>query len=350
VLNADVEPLHEYTYVFSKLNKLDDLEMEYVSARPKRLLANISKGVDAGNEPPTQGRIGPWLAGQFGRVARLLSDEAVNVEALFGRPNVARLLCLILTNALSLLGLHGPAASVPESTAPQQPKDGKLVEEEEEEEEGDGGRGGDLESALSLRLRDPGLPTEWLLECSACVDEFSRRVAPLLLTDFEAPAHAHTFPHAHGTADSKKAEVPLLETFRGVYSALLGSLVTYATQENKHLRACLDGALEHLQFQKDSAAFAAAAAKEGGGGEGGGGGGGGGDASGLPARGTRDRDQALALDDPGDALAGGDSDLQLLEIFADRVLVRFSIGNLGFPFSPFVLFASCLRSSAFHIR
>ena len=89
-------------YVKNKMIcRKNELEEEYVNARPQRLKGVWDKLTNISNSS----QFASWLANFLGKVASLLSEECNHAESLFGKERSPQVLCSLLQQALKPLAL-----------------------------------------------------------------------------------------------------------------------------------------------------------------------------------------------------------------------------------------------------
>ena len=93
LLSNDLSQLEEFLYIYGKLQRREELELEYIEARPERLKASISL--------PSDNQLSQWLATFYGKVTGLLIDEKSHVETLFGAERVPKVLSFMLQKMLN---------------------------------------------------------------------------------------------------------------------------------------------------------------------------------------------------------------------------------------------------------
>ena len=95
LLAADLSPLHEYVYVYQKINKIEEFEVEYISARCDLIVHewNTQWSTKASS---TNSEI---FSGYFSKCRNFLREEFVKVNEIFGMSSTSKIIGQMVVQA-----------------------------------------------------------------------------------------------------------------------------------------------------------------------------------------------------------------------------------------------------------
>jgi hypothetical protein len=186
-----INTLQEYLYVFRKLNREEDFEREFLLTRPKALY-DMWSNLDQGES------FSQWIAFYLGSVTKFVSEEEEVIGELFGDQQRSRMLHRALAEAL-------------------RPMQEGLVKQ--------------LQQTNNVIITT---------ECGSVLDEFCKRILPLLFTDNSRYSSSH-----------------LHSCLQSIFSSLWQYQIHYIDSEESHLRLFLQNAAESISFcsSPDSALY-----------------------------------------------------------------------------------------------
>ena len=97
LLSSDLSPLHEYVYVYRKINKIQDLETEYISIRSDLIVQEWNKQRNSS----TSSIITDVFASFYSDSLSLLKEELIKVNEIFGPSSSAQILSQMVLQAYS---------------------------------------------------------------------------------------------------------------------------------------------------------------------------------------------------------------------------------------------------------